>query len=145
MFSALRMRDRWVTAYELADLDLTGALVVLSACESGRLAVQPGDELMGLPRAALLAGARDVVTSAWIAHDGTTASLMRHFAEAVARGAAPSAALRGAQLTVERERPHPFYWAGFTVLGAGWPHTTGPDRRTLTHGAHHADDLEPIA
>lgn len=160
MFSALRMRDRWVTAYELADLDLTGALVVLSACESGRLAVHAGDELMGLPRAALLAGARDVVTSGWIAHDGTTASLMRRFAEAVARGAAPSAALRDAQLAVERERPHPFYWAGFTVLGAGWPSTAAerplagdadaagvisPDHRTLTRGANHADDLESIA
>lgn len=99
---------------------------------------------MGLPRAALLAGARDVVTSTWIAHDGTTAELMERFAAGVAAGHDPSAALRRAQLAVERNHPHPFYWAGFSVLGAGWSRPLAPSRTASTE-RRLLDPLESIA
>ncbi len=51
MFSALKLYDGWLTAADSSGLDLDGAIVVLSACESGRGAVLAGDETMGLTRA----------------------------------------------------------------------------------------------
>src|SRR5262249_7723011 len=36
MFSALRLADGWMSSAEVLELDLDGALVTLSACESGR-------------------------------------------------------------------------------------------------------------
>jgi CHAT domain-containing protein/tetratricopeptide (TPR) repeat protein len=120
MFSAVRLADGWVTAHELATGSLTGAMVALSACESGRFAVQAGDEVVGLPRALLVAGARDVVASSWLAHDAATAHLMSNFYAGFADGGDPAAALRDAQLAVRELHPHPFHWAAFSVLGAGW-------------------------
>ncbi|MEL7155691.1 MAG: CHAT domain-containing protein, partial [Actinomycetota bacterium] len=44
MFSALKLFDRWLTAQDVLAMSLPGALVVLSACESGRQ--QPGQHVL---------------------------------------------------------------------------------------------------
>ena len=100
MFSALRLGDGWLTAHELMVADLGGSLVTVSACESGRFTVQPGDEVIGLPRALLMAGAREVVASGWLAHDHSTAELMQRFYAELTLGASPAGALRTAQQAV---------------------------------------------
>lgn len=120
MFSALRLGDGWITAHELATGALTGTMVALSACESGRFDVHAGDEVVGLPRALLVAGARDVVATGWLAHDDATARVMCSFYAGLADGQDPASALRHAQLAVRDRYPHPFHWAAFSVLGAGW-------------------------
>ena len=119
LFSALKLHDGWLTATELAQLNLRGACIVLSACESGRSRVIGGDELIGLARAAFSAGANTVVVSQWLVHDATGASLMAHWYAQLTRGHSPAAALRLAQLAVQKEKPHPYYWAAFVVMGCG--------------------------
>src|SRR5262249_24067143 len=42
MFSALKLSDGWLTAADVMPLDFAGALVMLSACESGRSQVIGG-------------------------------------------------------------------------------------------------------
>ena len=74
-------------------------LVVLSACESGLPDVERDDELVGLPTAAIEAGARGVVSSLWPVREDATALLMARFADAsFLRHLPPSRALRDAQL-----------------------------------------------
>jgi CHAT domain-containing protein len=117
MFSSLKLHDGWLTAADVMQLDLAGTLVTLSACESGRNEVFAGDELIGLTRAFLGVGVSTLVVSLWIVQDETTASLMEKYYERLRDGASPAEALRAAQLAIKDERPHPYYWAPFVLVG----------------------------
>jgi CHAT domain-containing protein len=117
MFSALKLHDGWLAATEAMRLDLEGALVTLSACESGRSQVLVGDELIGLVRAFLGAGASTLGVSLWLVQDNTTAWLMEKYYERLRDGAGPAAALRTAQLALKEQFPHPYYWAPFVLIG----------------------------
>lgn len=117
MFSSLKLHDGWLTAADVMSLDLDGALVALSACESGRSEVFAGDELIGLTRAFLGAGAATLAVSLWLVQDETTARLMQSWYEKIGSGTGHAAALRSAQLEIKEEFPHPYYWAPFILIG----------------------------
>jgi CHAT domain-containing protein len=117
MFSALRLGDNWLTAVDVMQLDFTGALVTLSACESGRSEVMVGDEMIGLSRAFLGAGAATLVVSLWLVQDDTTATLMTNWYRHWQQGKSRAAALRTAQLALKADFPHPYYWAPFILVG----------------------------
>lgn len=117
MFSALKLHDGWLHAADVLELDLSGALVTLSACESGRSHVLGGDEVVGLARAFLGAGASTLVVSLWLVQDETTAQLMADWYAHLCAGLEPAAALRAAQLSLRARFPHPYYWAPFILLG----------------------------
>ena len=108
-------------AVDAADLDLDGRLVVLSACETGRVDDREGVEAVGLARGFLAAGARNVVVSQWLADDRSTADLMTRLHAGLAAGVHPVGALRRAQNAVMASDPHPFHWAPFVVAGAPAP------------------------
>ena len=117
MFSSLKLQDGWLTAADVMRLDLSGALVTLSACESGRNEVFEGDEPIGLTRAFLGVGVSTLVVSLWLVQDEATTSLMEEYYERLRGGAGPAEALRGAQLAIKDEYPHPYYWAPFILVG----------------------------
>jgi tetratricopeptide (TPR) repeat protein len=117
MFSSLKLHDGWLTAADVMQLDLAGTLVTLSACESGRNEVFAGDELIGLARAFLGVGASTLVVSLWLVQDEATAELMEKYYERLRDGSGPAEALRAAQLAIKDERPHPYYWAPFVLVG----------------------------
>jgi CHAT domain-containing protein len=117
MFSSLKVGDGWLAASDVMRLDLAGALVTLSACESGRNEVFAGDELMGLTRAFLGAGATTLVASLWLVQDETTAELMENWYEHLSEGVGRATALRNAQLALKDKHPHPYYWAPFVLIG----------------------------
>src|SRR5205807_536704 len=78
--AARPVEDGWVTAEEIALLNLRGTeLVVLSACQTGLGDVKSGEGVFGLRRAFLLAGARSLVTSLFEVPDQDTRDLMKHF------------------------------------------------------------------
>jgi CHAT domain-containing protein len=117
LFSALRLADRWVSAAEILDLDLGGALVTLSACESGRQS-RDSAEPVGLAWAFLAAGASGVVVSQWLVDDDATAGLMPAMYANLAAGLAPPQALRQAQLAAAADSPHPYRWAPFVYVAS---------------------------
>lgn len=117
MFSSLKLHDGWLTAADVMGLNLDGALVTLSACESGRSEVFAGDESIGLTRAFLGAGAATLTVSLWLVQDETTVRLMRSWYEKIGSGSEPAAALRDAQLQIKEDFPHPYYWAPFIQIG----------------------------
>lgn len=117
MFSALKLHDGWLMAADAMSMDLSGALVTLSACESGRGEVIGGDEVLGLTRAFLGAGAATLVVSLWLVQDETTAELMGEYYKRLRDGARPAEALRTAQLELKERYAHPYYWAPFVLIG----------------------------
>ncbi len=84
----------------IRDLDLAADLVTLSSCTSGVSHVVPGDELLGLQRALLYAGAPTVVCTRWEARDLVALLVMDRFYTALQRGQPPAVALRDAQIAV---------------------------------------------
>jgi CHAT domain-containing protein len=80
----------------------------------GQLAA--GDELIGLTRAFMYAGAPHLVATLWQVDDKATSILMGKFYQELA-GRPASEALRLAQIGVRADYPHPFYWAAFTAFG----------------------------
>jgi CHAT domain-containing protein len=117
LFSALQLGDGWLTVREAYELELEGKLVTLSACETGISAVAIGDELIGLVRGFLSAGASSLVVSLWTVDDETTAQLMTDMYVRLRAGDGPAAALRAAQLRALQQHGHPFFWAPFAVFG----------------------------
>jgi CHAT domain-containing protein len=118
MFSALKLSDAWLNFYDIFNLKLNADLVTLSACETGMNEVFPGDELFGLMRGFLYAGAPSLVVSLWVVHDRSTAEFMRWLYAGLRDGLSKRAALRQAQLALKQEYQHPYYWAPFILMGA---------------------------
>ncbi|MCT7351087.1 CHAT domain-containing protein [Streptomyces sp. 15-116A] len=105
-----------VTAEDVVHMDLEGTqLVVLSACDTGLGTLRPGEGVLGLTRAFLVAGAEAVVTSLWKVHDGITVGFMKAFYDELTRSD-PATALRHAQRTVRTSFPDPACWAGFVLF-----------------------------
>ncbi|OBV36551.1 CHAT domain-containing tetratricopeptide repeat protein [Janthinobacterium psychrotolerans] len=131
------------SGYRFDGLDL----LTLSACETAVPAGtdDTGRELEGLAWLARQRGAHNVLASLWRVPDQSTATLMRDFYAALAQGKSKPQALRQAQLRQLRagrqdganragrgltpldaaspaatgeSRDHPYYWAGFILLGS---------------------------
>jgi CHAT domain-containing protein len=117
LFSSVRLSDGWLTVRDAYSLDLQCELVTLSACETGMSSVTPGDEVLGLTRGFLSAGAPALVVSLWTADDACTASLMALFYGRLQAGESPAAALRSAQCAVLQTMPHPYFWSPFILVG----------------------------
>lgn len=116
-FSMLHLADGAISADEAEALPLAGATVVLSACETGMAALGRGDEMVGLVRAFLVAGAARVVASQWPVDDAVTESFMAAFYRDLAQGAPAAAALGAAQAATQASHPHPGFWGAFAVWG----------------------------
>lgn len=116
--------DGKLDLYEIAGMKLHARLITLSACETalgeGYFTETPaGDEFVGLTRAFLSAGGRNVLASLWEVNDASTRDLMiRFYRHLLASGAAE--ALAQAQQELRRSDVHyrhPYYWAAFVVSG----------------------------
>jgi CHAT domain-containing protein/tetratricopeptide (TPR) repeat protein len=114
--------DGLLEAREIAELRLHARLVVLSACETGRGVIRDGEGVVGLSWAFLAAGVPTLVVSDWDVPSAATARLMVDFHRRLLSGTPPAEALRQAEMQLMRDARyrHPFYWAAFTVVGAGW-------------------------
>jgi CHAT domain-containing protein len=118
LFSSLQLADGWLTVRDVYHLNLKNCeLVTLSACETGVNALTPGDEWIGLARGFFSAGAPSLLVSQWVVDDEATARLMTYFYSRLRAGDGPAAALRYAQLRLLEEKPHPYFWAPFVILG----------------------------
>jgi CHAT domain-containing protein/tetratricopeptide (TPR) repeat protein len=117
MFSFLKLADSHLNFYSLIDLKLSAEMVTLSACHTGINMVFPGDELHGLMRGFLHAGAPSVVASLWAVSDHSTADFMRELYSKIREGSSKRAALRQAQLAIKDAYGHPYYWAPFVLMG----------------------------
>ncbi len=116
--------DGRLEVHEVFGLSLDARLLVLSACQTGVGAgaladVPPGDDWVGLVQAFLFAGASNVLATLWPVADVATARLMERFYRELAAGRSEGEALATMQRAAPRDAAtaHPFYWAGFALVG----------------------------
>jgi CHAT domain-containing protein len=147
--SYIQFGDRKLTLAELPDLNLNDPsveLLVLSACQT---ALGDKDVELGFSGLALQGGVKSVLASFWSVSDAGTFALMSEFYQrlkstlnkaealqqtqiAMIRG---EVYLRGGELVSSRgnvvmpdilvnnnkkDLSHPFYWAGFSLIGSPW-------------------------
>jgi len=117
MLSAIRLADRWMNLYDVYGLDVRGELVVLSACESGTAEVTDGDEILGLTRGFLYAGAPALLTSQWPVNDAVTTEFMSCFYKHLGEFGDVAAAHQRAMAEIRESHPHPYFWAPFFLMG----------------------------
>jgi CHAT domain-containing protein len=117
MFSGIRLGDTFLTLHDLYGLKLAADQVTLSGCSTGLSVVAGGDELIGLMRGLLAAGARTLLLTLWDVHDRSTAEFMKEFYSRMYDGRDRSAALREAMQEIRKSYPHPYYWAPFILVG----------------------------
>ena len=124
-FSYIQLADGPLYTDDLFQHDLPYELVTLSACETARGRAAAGDELIGLGRGFLFAGAGALIASLWRVEETITSQLMEELYQQLDCGASKAAALRSAQLALMRAYPglHPAFWGAFELIGNADPLT----------------------
>jgi CHAT domain-containing protein len=107
---------------EIYHLKLNADLVVLSACETGLGRLKKGEGIIGLTRALLYAGTKNIIVSLWQVSDQSTSDLMISFYRNLLnsrKNESYSNWLRDAKIKMinEGDFSHPFYWSSFIVIG----------------------------
>jgi CHAT domain-containing protein len=121
MFSSIKLGSGPFSVIDLYQLRLSAELVTLSGCSTGLNAIVGGDELLGLVRGLLYAGAGAVLLTLWDAHDMSTAAFMESFYRHLRSSPHKARALQLAMHEIRERYPHPFYWAPFILVGQNTP------------------------
>lgn len=133
--------DGLLTFQEIYDLKIDADLVILSACDTAGAATVAatreagvvrggGNALDGLVRAFVGAGGRSVIASHWPApddFDATRRLIGGLFSAAQGESVADALWTTQQRLMDDRLTSHPYYWAGFAIIGDG--------AQPLLHGA----------
>ncbi len=117
MFSSIRLGNSQLSLFDFYQLQLNAELVTLSGCGTGMNVVIGGDELIGLVRGLLYAGAQTLMVSLWEVHDQSTTEFMRDFYRIYRQIPNKAEALRQAVITLREKHRHPYYWAAFSLVG----------------------------
>lgn len=109
--------DGHLTVAEIYGMSLNADLVTLSACETGLGDIVSGDDVVGLNRGFLYAGADSILSSLWPVEDKPTAFFMTSFYSYLKENEKVKA-LQLAQIKTRKKYPHPSRWAAFQLTGA---------------------------
>lgn len=106
---------------EIYNLHLNADLVTLSACQTGLGKISKGEGVIGLSRALVYAGAKNIIVSFWSVADESTAELMMNFYQIILQNKNTdfSEGLREAKLDLLKNEKYaaPYYWAPFILIG----------------------------
>ena len=116
--------DGRLELHEIVGMKLHARLVTLSACETALgegyfTDIPAGNEFVGMTQAFLSAGGQSVLASLWPVNDESTQKLMEEFYRLLPKTGGATALAR-AQQQIRRSDPrfrHPYYWAGFVMVG----------------------------
>lgn len=125
MYSALLLArgspidDGRLEAREVAALSLDARVAVIASCDLGNGSIYPGEGIVGMSWAFLVAGCPSTVVSQWTVDSRATARLMTVFHRHLVKGESVARSLRRAALELRHDSDyaHPFYWAGFEAVG----------------------------
>lgn len=114
--------DGKLWGHEISFLEIKSPMVCLSGCNSGLGIINASEGVLSLTRNFMEAGATAVVHSLWEVNDFTAFDLIADFYSDLSRGSKKNIALQQAKLNfLEDASPslhHPFYWAGYQLVGS---------------------------
>jgi len=110
--------DGLLEAREIMNMNLRADLAVLSACETANGTISPGEGVVGMSWAFFVAGTRSMLVSQWKVNSASTSQLMTGFYQRN-KTTQKANALQQTALSFMKDRSyrHPFYWAGFVLIG----------------------------
>lgn len=117
--------DGYLSASEIAQLQINAEWVILSACNTAAGYEQGGEPLSGLARAFFMAGAQTMLVSHWAVNSSSTVKLITGTFAALDKqpGIGRADAMRRSMVDLidngEPHEAHPAYWAPFIVVGEG--------------------------
>jgi CHAT domain-containing protein len=117
MFSSLHLSDGWITVRDICSHPVKAGLVTLSACETGLSKVFAGEEILGLARGFLTAGATSLIVSLWTVNDRAAGEIVADLYTFLQRGTGIASSLRDAQLAFIERGENPYFWSPFIVIG----------------------------
>ena len=117
MFSSIQLADSYLNLLDLYRMNLPVDLLTLSGCVTGLNSVAGGDEILGLTRGLLYAGARSLLLSLWDVDDRSTSEFMKAFYDALNQRVRKGDAVRSAMIEMRKKYEHPYYWAPFKLIG----------------------------
>ncbi len=111
--------DGYLQVREIADLRLSGQLVMLSACQSVGGTVVAGEGALGLAHGFFRAGARAVVATLWPIRDEDAAEAFRLVGLQLGQGSTVAHAVAAARRELIAHDAPASVWAGLVVMGDG--------------------------
>lgn len=120
-----------VYLYDLYQYDLTSDIAVLTACESGKPGLSPGEGMISMSHAFMYAGSESILTGLWKIDEQSTTRIIEIFYEKIDQGLPKDIALQEAKITYLNEAVgrtiQPMYWAGLVIMGDISPIDVGSD------------------
>lgn len=112
--------DGYLRMTEVMGLDMNADIVALTACQTGLGKRISGEGTMAMGRAFQYAGARSVLMSLWSVSEASSVNLVESFFLNMKEGRTKSEALAAARAEIRKKGfDHPFFWAGFILVGEG--------------------------
>jgi len=117
MYSSIQLADDRLSLTEIQQMPMACRLLTLSACNTGSSVAVGADELLGLMRGFLTAGARSLLLALWEIDDSSTRQFMREFYTRLNQGRSLPVAVAEATRALRNQYSHPYYWAPFLLVG----------------------------
>lgn len=112
--------DGYLYSGEIYNLKLNAQLVTLSACQTGLGKIAKGEGVIGLSRALIYAGAKNIMVSFWSVADESTALLMEDFyTNTLQTKSTFTQSLQQVKIKMLNSKTYnsPYYWAPFVLIG----------------------------
>jgi len=126
--SKIFIGNSYLTLGQIQEAEISNELTVLSSCESGFGKIHQGEGAFSIAKAFFQAGSKSAVVSLWPVDDCSTADIMKYFYKNLALGKDKAESLTNAKkeylAIAHPSRSHPYYWAGFVLIGNAdplWP------------------------
>jgi CHAT domain-containing protein len=117
MFSTIMLGTERVHLFDLFQLKLDVDLVTVAGCAPGVEAKAKGNEIVGLVRGLLYAGARSVLTTLWDVDDDTWVEFSELFYGALESGRSRYDSLQLTTSALRIRSEDPLRWAPFVLFG----------------------------
>jgi CHAT domain-containing protein len=119
LLSGIMLADGLVTAEDIMESQISTGLLTMSGCVTGKAERKPGDELIGLTRAAAFSGIPSIISTLWNIDDESSSEFFDYFYRLLLQGMPKDEALLITQQAFlsTKELAHPKYWAPFVLFG----------------------------